>query len=461
MYPRGPTSPAAERTAGAYYLAKWLGRTTATDGSDGRAAGDFRPSFPREARVAVNPRACLQNTSSEWMPRQWMVRFGKAPDRVPHPTSDFMRRILSIPLACLLLSTAIGAEPKGVETTRSALERDLADGRLSQFTLFQAALIAGGIVDRDELDRRCETFDRGCRLIAAELSADPASASDSNGPRLHRLGRLTHGIWLTGKYDADCSSLVRTLDSGDYNCVTATILYQRVAEFCGESPQALATSSHVLTRLAGPTGDWFVETTCPSWTPVTLDDCPAKTREAALAGRELSAEELLGKVFYNQGVASLRGREFSAAADSLRAAIRLDPLDQAARENLLATLNNWALAECDAGRYENATRRLCEGLAIDPRYGPLQANDLHIHQRWIKQLCASRDYGRAIELLEDAARRRPDCEWFPRGLETVRDLSQPRGGTATAPSPLGPTVVIQEARTNEARQGDDLPDAGS
>lgn len=315
------------------------------------------------------------------------------------------------------------------QSPRETLRRDLADGHLDQLSLFDAALAANGSMDAGGWEHRRQEFLRSCREIADHLPSQAAAPH-----RYATLAKSVHARWLTGNYDADCCSLSRTLETGDFNCVTATILFQTVAEFCGERPISIATKSHVLTCLEDHGERWYVETTCADWVPARLVDCPEKTRHSASSGRALSREELLGKVFYNQGVAELRGHRYAAAAESLREARRLDAHDDAARENLLATLNNWALSECDAGHFPEAAAKLAEGLALAPDYGPLQANDLHIHQKWVKQLCARREYARATELLTEAARRRPDCDWFARGLETVQRLREqdthlPLGGS--------------------------------
>src|SRR5690606_27981556 len=103
--------------------------------------------------------------------------------------------------------------------------------------------------------------------------------------------------------------------------------------------------------------------------------------------REIGELELLAKIDYNRGVAHLAAARFPEAEQEFRLSLQLDPLDQAAQENLLAALNNWALALSDQAEFEQAARLLERGRAVNPDYGPLRANDLHIHQRWAQALC--------------------------------------------------------------------------
>jgi hypothetical protein len=62
------------------------------------------------------------------------------------------------------------------------------------------------------------------------------------------------------------------------------------------------------------------------------------------------------------------------------------------------------------------------GLAIDPEYAPLLANDLHIHQRWIRRLCDVGEYETAAAILEEGYVRRPAAELFQRGRIAAREL---------------------------------------
>jgi tetratricopeptide (TPR) repeat protein len=120
-------------------------------------------------------------------------------------------------------------------------------------------------------------------------------------------------------------------------------------------------------------------------------------------------------------VALLADRQFARAVKLLEISRRLDAEDGDARENLLAGLNNWALALIDQERFEEAAELVREGQAIGPGYGPLLANDLHLHHRWLVKLCAERQYPAALRLMEEGHRRRPDAELFSAGLRAVQE----------------------------------------
>ncbi len=311
-------------------------------------------------------------------------------------------------------SSMEGSVPPG--DLASSLRSDLEDGELHEFTLFQAALVAGGLQSRIELQRRTDQFNELRSSLAHELKSNVDRQS-----KLDLTLRRLHEWLLTGEYRAEFSELHRTLDLGHYNCVTATILFQALGDGCGLETRAIAAQSHVLCGLPGQPA-LYVETTCRDWQSAEFEACPRRTQELVQEGRELSPVQLLSKVYYNLGVAQLEDNCFAEAAERLKMARQLDCQDLAARTNLLATYNNWALAECDARRFRAASELLLCGLTIDSQYGPLLANDLHIHQQWIRQLCDAGDFATAVELLVQGYRRRPNSELFDRGRIAVYEL---------------------------------------
>jgi tetratricopeptide (TPR) repeat protein len=118
----------------------------------------------------------------------------------------------------------------------------------------------------------------------------------------------------------------------------------------------------------------------------------------------------------------LEARRFEPAVAMLKTACQLDRQDLAAKENLLAALNNWALHECSEERFEKAKELIAEARAISPDFPPMLTNDLHVHQRWARHLCEEERFAEAIAILESARTRRPDEELFHRGPAAVLSL---------------------------------------
>ena len=141
-----------------------------------------------------------------------------------------------------------------------------------------------------------------------------------------------------------------------------------------------------MSRLVLPDETIDVESTCPRW--FRLIDDPTRRAEliekatgfrpgdpaAAGACREVSGVELVATIYYNRGVDLLAKKEFAQAAAANAKTLRLDPSNETARGNLLATLNNWAIHEGSSGRYVEAAGLLSAGFDLDPAFPSFSVN---------------------------------------------------------------------------------------
>jgi tetratricopeptide (TPR) repeat protein len=239
---------------------------------------------------------------------------------------------------------------------------------------------------------------------------------------------MMHATVLSGHYRAESTSLVDALQTGDFNCVSATILFQTLTTPCGLTVTPVATPSHVYCRLSDDQ-DFDIQTTCPDW--FDYMDRPELQRAAMRRTpgwspdnepRELTSVQLIGKIYYNRGVFLLNDELFAAAETNFLQSMQLDRIDASAQENLLATWNNWALAKCSQEKFEEASQLLLAGIQHDPLYGPFQMNDLHVHQRWAQALCKQGKFEAASQLLKSCQKRRPDVKSFEESRKAVHHL---------------------------------------
>jgi tetratricopeptide (TPR) repeat protein len=270
----------------------------------------------------------------------------------------------------LILSLALAAGARGQEAPLPSLETqllaDAADGELDRFDLPSACLIAAGVGDQRELG------ELQSRLALALGSVEVAAADAPADEQARAILRQLHERVLTGKYDEQATDLRRTLASGDYNCLSALVLY---VELCRRADVPLVIRSqpgHVFCELPGAQR---IEPASRTW----LDSRTSTPRTTA--SRTITPIQLVGKVYYNRGITQLERREFAAGIESLQHACRLDPLDADARTNLLAGLNNWALALLEQGDTNAASALITRGLAIDPHFAPLVANQRYLRAR--------------------------------------------------------------------------------
>lgn len=290
------------------------------------------------------------------------------------------------------------------------LFEDAADGRWDDHSLLAAALVASGASDATSLQR----YEARFAQWVAELRRS-GRVTGSPRQKAEAVFAFMHGTCLRGGYQADCTVLTATLDQGRFNCVSASVLFHCLLSQFGVHAQGLETPGHAMSRLLLPEGRLDVETTCPEWFRL-LGDPTKKAQTAANTlgtespqgrvsrqGREVSDVQLVATIYYNRGLDLLEQQQFAQAVAANAKALRLDPGSTTARGNLLATLNNWAIAEAGAGRLGEAAELLRQGLAVDPGYATFQNNYRHVYRRWIAQLAAAGRGEEADRLAQQAA----------------------------------------------------------
>jgi hypothetical protein len=220
---------------------------------------------------------------------------------------------------------------------------------------FRAALIGSGADDDTQIEHCQRTYAELREQIIGQVLDLPAEQ------RAAAIQAALRQRVLTGSYDQAASDLRVTLASGDYNCLSAAALCYDLCRGAGIELDIWSCPGHVWLQ----TADGLV------LEPAAPVDAP---RRATRAGRRLTPHELVGKFYYNRGVQFLSRGQYAAGLDLVRTALAHDPQDRDARENLLAGINNWAAEHLRARRYQEAALLIRQGLAIEPAYGRLVAN---------------------------------------------------------------------------------------
>ena len=286
---------------------------------------------------------------------------------------------------------------------------DAADGQWNEHSILAAALVASGVEDQRSLD---DYLARVATLV--DELARSGELTGTARQRAQAILEFLHRRILHGGYQIDCTDLRVALDEGRFNCVSASLLFHCIANQFGLHVEGLEAPGHAMSRLVLPDEVLDVETTCPTWFRL-LDD---PKRQAAMVDKALglsqprskstaerrvvSAVELVATIYYNRGVDLLGQREFASAVAANARALRLDPLNHTAEGNLLASLNNWAIAMGGAGRYPEAVRILDLGLSLDAAYPTFKTNYVHVYHQWISELLAKGEREEARLIAEQA-----------------------------------------------------------
>ncbi|MBI1246556.1 hypothetical protein GC197_01780 [bacterium] len=248
------------------------------------------------------------------------------------------------------------------------------------------------------------------RLKAQQrLQGHLAWMEDNLPVRWGSYGMIQRGEWvfqtmhdrlLTGTYDENQNALSAALLEGNYNCVSATILYQILADRAGLPTMAMQTRGHVWCRLLSRP-DLDIETTCPTWfllEPHDRDQSPASS--AGSEAQTLSPRGLAAKIPYNQASMAAATLDYPLAIQRLDFALKLDPSDAAANRNRTAILNNWAVAcvsqhQCDQAL--EILQQVSRGSEDDEQ---LAENREKIINAVVEQWCRASRFQDAIRLLQ-------------------------------------------------------------
>ena len=299
-------------------------------------------------------------------------------------------------------------DPLADELPFSPAERqvftDAGDGSLDESSLLAAALVACGTEDAAAVDGCRSAFD----AAASEAYRRALNASTAI-ERIEIIHRVLHERLLRGGYDANATDLAKTLRTGVYNCASATVLWIALAKELNVDARAVEMPGHV--RVVVPSDGKLneVEATCSRWPEAVrpipnvghadlagatgaagaATPCDVDTGRASGTLREISTAGVLAMIYYNRGIDAFNDHRYSAAVELNRKALLLDAGNQTARGNLLASINNWALALGDTGQFEAAESLLAAGRRFDPHHAAFAHNAAHIEQLRVQSQISS------------------------------------------------------------------------
>ncbi len=334
------------------------------------------------------------------------------PMLVTLPVSSYGVRIVT-PAEVRRIEAAVAAwcrlTPSEMEVR---LLNDAQDGELTDFDLLTGAMIASGCPPQ-KIEYLLRKFADQMKRIQSRV--------DTRMPPLVRLQqafRALHSEILYGGYHIGASNPGEAIQTGRFNCVSATILFKVIAESLGFEVRVLQSPTHAYCSVRCEDNWVPVECTCPTWFDnlsnrdqlaqgVDGQDCgttpchgnrlehPMVSRAQrsegtpeSKTGRRITETQLLGTIYYNRGVASLLDRQYEIAVISNLRAIQLDVASQSAQDNFLASLNNWAIALAERREFAEAAARLVLALECRPDSAPIQANLYRVCREWKNELCA-------------------------------------------------------------------------
>lgn len=185
-------------------------------------------------------------------------------------------------------------------------------------------------------------------------------------------------------YDASATDLTRLLNRGEYNCVSATLLYVVLARELQIPAATLCRGQHCRVGIQDGANWLPLETTCatcqglsalkPAVQPVLIGGDPQNERL-------LNERGLVGLFWFNRAIDDIKAKRYRAAVAANLVALSWDAQNVDARTNLLASLNNLGLDAAKVGDVSNATRWLVHASEV----GPQDPTTLH-NRRYVEGL---------------------------------------------------------------------------
>jgi hypothetical protein len=144
------------------------------------------------------------------------------------------------------------------------LARDFHASRLS---LEEKILVASGVKNQKELDRKAASLRKA---IASVVANTRAAGKGRKGQELARALRSSLHKGPLKHYRSRASHLPSVLKTGNYNCLAGTALYWLAAKELGLPVSAYTMKGHILPVIHLPEGPYLIESTSADIAPVMV-----------------------------------------------------------------------------------------------------------------------------------------------------------------------------------------------
>jgi tetratricopeptide (TPR) repeat protein len=285
---------------------------------------------------------------------------------------------------------------------------------LDEQEMASAYLIASGVYDAKELVRYRKQFDE---LTAAARRA--TANAETQAERGEALLAFLHAGVMSKGYEAAQTSLSEIFETGKYNCVSATVLYQIVGRRLGLNVQAVSIpggifmAGHAMNMLVENERRIDVETTNAEGFDFqerlrksggTIVGLRADPKE----GHDVSDLGLASLISQNRVLALEKAKRPADAIETALIGLVLDPRENAKANNFLAVTNKWALALCEAGKFERSLEVLDLACQVLPGDRDLRSNCTYVWQKYAEaELKAGRER-EAVAVLRRGAKALPE-----------------------------------------------------
>ncbi len=231
---------------------------------------------------------------------------------------------LSTLLFCFVLSHAAHSGlcvPS--DSLEQALFEDAADGKFHRLSLEHSVLIASG-VSQKELPLYLSKIDALYNRMVLQY-------------RIKNLSDLRKGFLILSFlhknvfkiYDTSATEIQITLNTGRYNCVSSTLLFNILCTRLGLSTMSVEVPTHLYSILKTPSRNFEVQTTTPNGFLANLSQLNEFIYNPSIqkwkGKRFVNPVSLMAVIYYNRGLRWIREKNYEKALPFYQKAYRLDP----------------------------------------------------------------------------------------------------------------------------------------
>lgn len=310
-------------------------------------------------------------------------------------------------------SDVISFETNELTAVEALFFADIDDGTFDRYTLWDAFLIASGITEEKAFALYSEKLSAIRRKASAAL--DAYKTDDA-----YALGKRTL-FWIhsnvISRYVGDATDAYAVIDRGEYNCLSASILYALIANDLGLSVKGVMVPDHSFCVLKDARGDKDIETTVMyGFNPGTkeIEKLKNETRYVYVPRNNYSRRE---EVNVQQLIAALYGNRISLIQRSTGDCSRdlpaykkgyyLDPASVLFRENIASCFNNLVIYAIDRKEYSAAGQLIAQGKRFAPDNPDYRSLTLKIIQERARDASLNNDFSGAIAITKEAFREYP------------------------------------------------------
>ncbi len=296
------------------------------------------------------------------------------------------------------------------------LEADINDGRLHEFSLIEAAFIVSGATTQKRLDQSLRWYDELIRDIEEKnivvLMDQKASAE--------RLFFFLHSTWLK-TYQKEATTLLDIQQKKNYNCVSATVLYNLTGEKLGLQTMGFETPSHVYTIFTNFGEYVMVENTTSmgfniiknlrNYSKYLAQYYPNKLvyqigLERLYAyenskGREINNTELIGLICYNQAYFAAEQQNYAKAYNFVLLAQQFNWDSRSNREFEVNLYYQWGKSLFDQQKFYEAFEVFADAIYRYEDNPDFRNNCILASRHTLMQSLMNQDWERTVQCIEE------------------------------------------------------------